>query len=177
MAQIRRENGKKGGRPRGRKNDETLKREAVLKAIQQRVMRIADNLLDARITLALGQTFLYKVEKYYETVTDDKGKTRKILKAKPPKLVESEVEIRDYLESEIRKSNGEINMTESDDDFYFITAKEPNDGAIERLLSRTFGNSVQPVSLTDEDGKSVFGKEEEQKSDKAIAHYFKRRKK
>lgn len=165
-------NGKKGGRPRGRKNNATLKREAVLKAMQQRIMQATDLLLDAQFSKARGQQFLYKIEKYYEKVSDKEGKVRQILRAKPPKLVESQYEIRKYIESEVLSFNGEMRNNEPDADYYFMTTKEPDTHAIDSLFSRTFGRSVQPVTVTDDDGKSIFDHDSKEKAQKALGAFF-----
>ncbi len=59
-------NGEKGGRPPGRLNNVTLERQAILKAMQQRIMEAADFLLDSQIVLARGVSYLYKIEKYWK---------------------------------------------------------------------------------------------------------------
>lgn len=167
------ENGKNGGRPAGRKNDMTLKREAILKAMQQRIMAAADLLLDSQFSLARGQAYLYKIEKYYEKVKDDKGKERKVLRAKPPKLVESETEIRSFIESEVEEFNGNEISEGPDADYYFLTTKQPDNRAIEGMFSRTFGRAVQPVALTDVDGENIIDNESKTKARKAIAGFVK----
>lgn len=178
-----RENGKKGGRPKGRKNELTiiaeeiseetkLDRKQILKEVQQRILNAADVLINAQLSRARGQTFLYKIEKYYETVTDDKGKTRRVLRAKPPKLVTAEREIRDYLERNTEGPGGGMDLSSPEDDYYFITTKEPDSTAIERLFNRVFGNSVQPISLVDDDGQSVFTDQQKKLSDTAINAYL-----
>lgn len=168
--EIARENGKKGGRPPGRKNDATLKREAVLKAMQQRIMTAADLLLDSQFTLARGCSYLYKIEKYFEKVTDDKGKTRRVLKRKPPKLVTDEWEIREYLAGVVDESELE------DDDptatYYFITTEKPDNRAIDSLYARTFGRAVQPVALTDSEGNDLIDDDSKTKTDKALREFI-----
>ena len=62
-AAIARENGKKGGRPKGTKDPQTLIKEKVQEAINQRVFAIADSILTPQISIAKGQQFLYKIEK------------------------------------------------------------------------------------------------------------------
>ena len=173
-ADIARENGKKGGRPPGRKNNATLEKEAVLKAMQQRIMSQADHLLDAQFTIALGQTFLFKIEKYY--VKEGKGKGKKLI-VKDPKLVTDVEEIRMYLQGIVDEENtieaGETpERSKPDDDYYFITTKEPSNQALESVFKRTFGNAVQPIAFTDEDGKSIFDDESKTKTDKALGAFL-----
>lgn len=131
------------GRPPGTKNPETLKREAIAERFRQRTYGIADILFDKQLHLAQGQTFLYKIEKYYEIV----GK-QKILRKKKPKLVESQWEIEQYLEGKIEQGD--------EDDFeatyYFITTKEPNLSAIDSLLDRALGSATKSLEVSDPDG-------------------------
>lgn len=165
--EIARANGKKGGRPPGSKNKTTLEREVVLRGIQQRIMEGADILLDRMWHLALGQAYLYKIEKYYVGT----GKDRKI-KNKKPKLVTKETEIREYL-TEI--AEGPITHI-PEATYYFITTEKPDGRTIEALYNRTFSRSVTPVALTDENGKSVFDDESKEKSKKALAQLLGRKK-
>jgi hypothetical protein len=138
-AHIARENGKKGGRPKGSKSPATLEREAVQAALRQRTLRNADVLYDAQITLAKGQTFLYKIEKYYE----GSGKNR-VLKRKKPQLVTSQYEIEDYLEN--RLDEGDLEDKEAT--YYFLTTKEPNNQAIDSMLDRALGKAIQVTDNT-----------------------------
>ncbi len=77
----------KGGRPKGKKSPKTLEREAILKAFRERAMRHADVLFNSQITLARGQTFLYKIEKEW-VPNGKKGFWRK----KRPEMVTSQKE-------------------------------------------------------------------------------------
>jgi hypothetical protein len=171
-AEKARENGKLGGRPKGKKNQATLEREAVLKAMQQRIMQAGDILLDRLFHNALGHSYLFKIEKYWETVKNKKGESTRVLRCKPPKRVTAENEIREYLVGLIDEGD----LEEEDDTYYYITTKDPDTRAIELMLNRTFGNSVQPVQMTDPNGKSVFDNEAKTKSDTAIKHFLKSKK-
>ena len=53
-AETARRNGKKGGRPKGRKNDATLTKEAARARVCQRVYADIDELLDAQLANAKG---------------------------------------------------------------------------------------------------------------------------
>ncbi len=149
--EIARQNGKKGGRPKGKKNPATLEKEAVIAAFRQRAMKIASNIFDKQLVLINGQQFLYKIEKEW-IATGKKGFWRN----KKPELVESESEIRDYLENLAYKSNGDL---EDENDpgatYYFITTKEPNNQAIDSMLDRTFGKSTQSVEHSGPDGGAI----------------------
>lgn len=162
-AHIARENGKKGGRPKGSKSQATLEKEAVLKAFRERAMRSADLLFNAQLTLARGQTFLYKIEK--ELQIGPKGGKKYV--SSRPKLVENQTEIEMYLEGLIEEGD----MEDENDPlatYYFLTTKEPSNMAIDSLLDRTFGKSVQSVELSGPDGKPLFNDDTKQKADSAI---------
>ena len=165
------ENGKLGGRPKGRKNDATLERERVLKAVHQRTLQAADMLLDAQLVLARGQQYLFKIEKYHQTIVGNKGKKSKVLKSKPPKLVTDPFEIREYLEEEIAKEEGAEKENDPEATYYFITTKDPDIRAIEAMFKRTFGNSIKPVALNEEDGADI-DHESQTKAEKALKAYF-----
>ena len=53
-ARIARENGQKGGRPKGRLNDATLSKQAIRQAIQDKVAANLEPMLDAQIEHAKG---------------------------------------------------------------------------------------------------------------------------
>jgi len=163
--EISRKNGKKGGRKPGVKNKSTLEREAVLKELKQRVLGVAHGLLDSQLVLARGTSYLYKIEKYWEKVTDKKGKPTKVLRRKPPKLVEDEWEIRQYLEGLTEEGD----LEDPEDTYYFMTTKSPDNKAIDSMMNRTFGKAVQALALTDPEGEDLYDAETKKKSKDAVA--------
>ena len=148
-SEANRINGKKGGRPKGAKSPTTLEKEAILKAFRERAMRHADILFDAQITLAKGQTFLYKIEK--EKITGPRGGVS--YRPKRPQLVTNQLEIEQYLEGLIDEGDIEDDQ-DRESTYYFITAKEPNNQAIDSLLDRTFDKPKQQTDLTT-NGKDI----------------------
>jgi len=154
-----RENGKKGGRPKGTKNPETLMREEVLKNFRQKTMEVSDHLFSSQLALARGRSFLYKIEKYYKGA----GKERRLVK-KPPKLVTDQWEIEAYLGMLVEE--GELNDPQAT--YYFIVTREPNIKAIDSLLDRAFGKPVQSINFSDEEGNSIIDEEVREKSRQAI---------
>ena len=138
------------GKKKGSKNKKTLEREMVLAALRQRTMQHADILFNAQITLARGQTFLYKIEK--ELVVGPKGGKKYV--SSRPKLVTDQQEIEDYLAGLVEEGD----MTDEKDPsatYYFLTAKEPDNKAIDSLLDRTFDKSPQRVEMTGRDGEPL----------------------
>lgn len=128
------------GRKKGIKDKQTLEREAVLTAFKQRAMKAADILFDAQLTLARGQTFLYKIEK--ELQIGPKGGKKYI--SSRPKLVTSQCEIEQYLEGLIVEGDAD-DENDPHATYYFLTTKEPDNKAIDSLLDRSLGKPVQPI--------------------------------
>ena len=149
-AHIARANGMKGGRPKGKKSKTTLEKEAVLRAFRERAMRSADLLFDAQLSLAKGQTFLYKIEK--ELQIGSKG-GKKYVNSKP-KLVTSQSEIESYLEGLINEGDME-DENDPNGTYYYLTTKEPSNYAADSLLDRTFGKSTQRLEHTGQDGGAI----------------------
>ena len=127
------QNGKKGGRPRGRKNDATLEKDKVLAALRQKIMRKADVLFGAQMQLAQGNAYLYK------TVCTGTGKSRKCKYV----MVTDQQEILDYLNGkfeDVDRGSGE------EEGYYQITTDKPDNKAIDSMFDRTFGKAAQPLT-------------------------------
>lgn len=135
------QNGRKGGRPKGRKNQATLEKEAILREYRQKVLQAADILFGSQLHLARGVTYLYKIEK--ELQIGPKG-GKKYVKSKP-KLVTEQWEIESYLMGNI--VDGDVgNDQDPDATYYFLTTEKPDNRAIDSMLDRTFGRATQPLS-------------------------------
>ena len=139
------------GRKKGSKSAKTLEREAVLAAFRQRAMKHADILLSAQLTRARGMSFLYKIEK--EKIVGPKGGIHYVNKR--PVLVTSEFEIEEYLAGLIEEGDMD-NENDPGATYYYITAHEPDNSAIDSILDRTFGKPVQNVDMKS-DGQRING--------------------
>lgn len=120
------------GAPKGHR-PKTLEKLEALKLFKDRVVRLADRLANAQVSLATGLTFLYVIR------TVD-GKRQK------PELVEDQETIEAYLEGELEGL---------EDEYYYITTKEPNNQALDSLLNRTFGKPTESIELSGKDGKDL----------------------
>lgn len=123
------------GRPKGRKNEATLEKEAVENAMKQRIMQSIDSLFNAAKSVAIGNQFLYKIE------TKMEGKKR--VRSKPI-LVTSEWEINDYIDRLDRENRGE-EVEKDEDIYYFISTKDPDVTAVRELLDRALGKPMQNI--------------------------------
>ncbi len=153
------------GRPKGRKDDATLEKEAVLKAFRTKVMNDADTLYAAQRALAKGFSYLYKIEK--EMIKGPKGGTS--YKAKAPKLVTSQWEIEAWLRDKVSDVPLEQGPGAT---YYYLVTEKPSSQAIDSLLDRTFGKAVQAVELGGPNGKPLFGDEEKAKSKQAVREFL-----
>ena len=117
------------GRPKGMKNRATLLKEEGIKRVEQRYLRVIERLATAQISLATGSQYLYRLKK---------GEKR-------PELVTNQSEIEAYLEGRIGQDNEEIKLG---DVYYFITAKDPENAAIESAYNRSVGKPVERSEST-----------------------------
>jgi len=125
-------NGKKGGRIQGTKAFKTLVKEEVKEKMNQRIFGIIPSLLNAQASIARGTQYLYRIDTTYE-----KGPRGGTVKTRSkPKLVTNPDEIAMYIDAYDRSELEDVN---SDTTYYFITAKEPDNQAIDSLLDRTLG--------------------------------------
>lgn len=123
------------GRPKGKKNKETITREAALKQFRDNVARVADRLFMTQFALARGEQFLFHVK------WTGKGAKRR----KEVVVVDSTEVIKSYLLDELK---------DGEDNYWFISTKPANNQALDSLLNRTFGTAQQNVDLTTE-GKAL----------------------
>lgn len=141
-------NGLKGGRKKGGKNASTLLREVVKKDFDQKVLRLQNRLLNAQASKAIGQQFLYKIEKEFVRTGENKDVEEKgYWKNLPPKLVDTEEEIFEYLNM-LAENNGSVDDDQSEEStYYYITAKEPDNNAIDSLLNRVHGKATESINV------------------------------
>jgi len=136
------------GRPRGKKEPQTLEKERIQEVLRQRIMQSAGSLFNAAKSTAIGNQFLYRIE----TITDSKGKKTR----SKPILVESEFEIMEYIDRLDKENRGEsIDEDENNDVYYFISTKEPSIQAIKELWDRAFGKPTETLEMTGKEGKPL----------------------
>lgn len=129
---------KKNNSRKGKKTEKTLEKERVAAAMRQKIMSVAEELVNTQLHLARGQSFLYKVEKKWVSTGKDRGWWRR----EKPELVEDAGEIKEYLERTITDDE-DIEDEDSGKTYYYITTKSPDGSVIESMLNRTFGRAPQ----------------------------------
>lgn len=141
------------GRPKGKKNQATLEREAVLREYRQKAMRAANKLFNSQLHVATGQTFLFRIDKEWVTTgKDKKGQKQGYYKKLKPVLVTSEVEIEEYLLNEHTDEGDPDDDQDAGSSFYFFTTKEGNTAALKDMLDRSLGSVTQIFATEDEKG-------------------------
>lgn len=130
------QNGKKGGRPKGKKSVVTLEREEALKQFRQRVTDATHHLLNAQMGLAVGSQYLFKIKTHKGQKSD-------------PILVKEQWELEAYLrgdfeDEEFKKGDNTV--------YYFLTTKDPDNRALEALFNRTHGKPQESLAVTNPDG-------------------------
>lgn len=147
LKKAARENGKKGGRPKGTKSQATLEREEVLKQLRQKVMTASDELFIAQMSLARGYFYLFKIEK--KLIVGPKGGKKWV--PLPPKRVENLWEIEAYLCGLVDQSY-DPHDNDPSATYYYIVTKDPQNAAIDSLQDRVFGRATQAVEVSNPDG-------------------------
>lgn len=128
---------KGAGRKRGGKNEATITRELALKQFNDRVAKSTDILFNAAKTVALGCTFIYRLDE--EEKTGNSGKTYTV---KTPVLVTDPDEIAEAID---KMEGGGLS-----ENYYYATTKEPDTRSIDSLMNRTFGRPKETVEHSGE---------------------------
>lgn len=115
------------GRPLGSENEQTRKKRIVEEEIKQRVLRSANKLINAQMSLAQGVQMLYVIEK------TERGANKK------PRLITDQTIIEKFLAGE---------LDNEPDEYYFITTERPDNRALDSLFDRIFGKAVSNLDIT-----------------------------
>ncbi len=121
------------GRPFG-KLQKTLEREKVAEAVNQRIYRIADGLINAQASVASGIQILMRIDKH----TTAAGR---VIEEKAVVVTDAE-EIKAYIDS---LHGGEQVNDESV--YYYITTEKPLSQAIDSLVNRALGKPKETMEI------------------------------
>lgn len=128
------------GRKKGGKNPATITREAALKKFNERVALNADSLFNSAKILALGQTYIYRLD---EEEHQKKDGTKYTIKT--PVLVTDPDELADAIDAlECNGENGGENP------YYYATTKPGDIRAIDSLMNRAFGRPKETIEHSGE---------------------------
>lgn len=118
------------GRPRGAIDESTKLRIAAEKQLKDNVARVADRLLSAQLSVALGEQSLYVIS------YTGKGKDKK---KRVDRVTDPETIVK-WLKGELDESSSE--------EYYYLSTKPPSTRAIDSLFNRVFGKPQESVDLT-----------------------------
>lgn len=125
------------GRKPGPMTVQKITKELALRHFNDRVAKSTNALFNAAKSLAVGQTFIYRLDE--EEKIGAKGTKYTV---KTPVLVTDPGEISDAID--FLEGNG------STDNYYYITTKEPDVRAIDSLMNRAYGRAKESVELSGE---------------------------
>ena len=128
------------GRKKGSVTTKTLERRKAEEALHGRILSAVDRIFNAQLALAEGTTYLYRI--------DEVGKGKE--KRREHVLVTDPEEIKQVLD----ETDGAAGTT--DNGYYVITTKAPDNKAIDSMLDRVFGKATQKTEVTGKDGKDLF---------------------
>lgn len=125
------------GRKKGGKNESTITREAALKHFNDRVAKSTDALFNAAKLLAMGTTYIYRLDE------EERGGAKNKYTIKVPVLVTDPEEIATAIDMLEGNGNG-------DGEYYYATTKEPDIRAIDSLLNRAHGRPKESIEHSGE---------------------------
>jgi hypothetical protein len=132
------------GRPLGAKNKSTIERDAIKKALIDRIHRNADRLVSAQLGKAVGETYLMVQH------TIGKGAAQH----RETEIVTDPETIKQYLDDELDYDH--------DKEYYYMTTKPADNSALQGLLDRAFGKAPTSLDLTSGGDKLGVGLSAEQ---------------
>lgn len=115
-------------------------KEIILNQYKQRVLLNVDPLINAQLTLAKGQTFLFKI-------TKTKTPSGQWQRGRATRVTD-EMEISMFLDGQLATGSDPDDTKDPNPVYYYITAQEPSLQAIDSMLDRTFGRATQSVDIT-----------------------------
>lgn len=135
---VKGKSGNPNGKPRGRQNKKTIKKKIVEDEFKNRILTNIYELLTAQMNVAKGTSYLYKIVTR-RGIKGGEGRREHILVTDP-------YEIKDFLD-ELEGESG-VNPNLDNDDYYYISTKQPDNRALDSLINRVFGPPKQEVDLT-----------------------------
>lgn len=117
----------------------TLAKEEVFRLMQERLAERALKLIDTQTVIAHGTIKVYKMVSHFQ----GSGKNRRKVRGKP-ELVTNEDEIARCIDYQY----GDGESPNDDDEYFFVSTKDPDNRAIQAQIDRVFGKSAQPLDLT-----------------------------
>ena len=132
---------KVGGKKKGKKNQKTIEKQIVEDEFKNRILSEIEGLLTAQLNIAKGTSYLYKIVTH-KGIKGGEGRKEHILVTDP-------YEIKDFLD-ELEGESG-VNPNTDNDDYYYISTKQPDNKALDSLINRVFGKVKESLDITSKD--------------------------
>lgn len=141
-------NGMKGGRPKGSVDKKTLMKLREKKRMDEMIVRKTAPLIRAAMSRALGQIFVYRIDEVYDEDTTRvlKNGEEQVVKGKLRSRKHVRVTDPDEIQEALDKMEGEGHGGDNDE-YYYITTKEPDSQTIDMLLSRPYGKAKESIAV------------------------------
>lgn len=128
------------GRPKGKPTKQTLEKQKVLEAFNQRVMAKADVLFNAQLILAVGSMKVFRIDE----IEGENGKSRKEhVHVTDPDEIKALLDEHDGM-------NGTV-----DGVYYYFTDVSPDNKSIEAMMNRAFGKPKEQIEHSGPEGSSL----------------------
>ena len=108
------------------------------KEFKDRILTNIYELLTAQMNIAKGTSYLYKIVTH-KGIKGGEGRKEHILVTDP-------YEIKDFLD-ELEGESG-VNPNTDNDDYYYISTKQPDNKALDSLINRVFGKVKESLDIT-----------------------------
>lgn len=132
--------------PARRKADDDAEQNRIIEIAKRRFVRrvtdMTDILVNAQASLAVGQQFLFRIDK--ELAVGPKG--GKAYRPKRPVVVTDPEEIMDYIQGSIVEGDARDDG-DPGSSYYYLTTREPNNQALDSLLNRALGRARETVEM------------------------------
>jgi len=132
---------KMGGKKKGKKNKATIEKEIIEQEFKNRILSQVQDLLTAQLNIAKGTSYLYKIVTH-KSVKGGEGRREHILVTDP-------YEIKDFLD-ELEGEDG-VNPNTDNEDYYYISTKQPDNRALDSLINRVFGKPKETLDVNIEE--------------------------
>lgn len=127
------------GRPKGALNKNTKSALEAKKHFIERVHKHVDELFDAQLQLAKGETVvMVKIKE-----RDDDGKVKKIYH----EIVTDPETIRQVIDNEYGYGTDTYENIDDEDRYHYVVTKPANNQAIEGMLNRAYGKAPEKVEI------------------------------
>ena len=127
-----------GGMQKGQKIKKTLEQEVALKLYKDKIFLEIENFIQAQFIQAKGITAMYQRKKIKDKITGKYEYTGEFIRVTD--------------QNQVHKL---LNTKTKEEDYYYITTKDPNIKALEDIFNRAFGKPKEAMELSSPGGSPI----------------------